>query len=123
MSRQLRLELKQPPSYRREDFVISGTNAEAVRALDAWPNWHGGVLALTGPEGSGKTHLARAWMLQTGAVELSPDKHVGDLNGLRGRSMLLETAESAESETLFHLINMAAHDGGGLLLTSRAPPS
>ena len=46
MNRQLRLELRRAPSHRREEFIVSASNAEAVRALDAWPGWHGGVLAL-----------------------------------------------------------------------------
>ena len=37
--------------------------------------------------------------------------------------MVLEDAELAPSETLFHLINMAGQAGGGLLLTSHLAPA
>jgi chromosomal replication initiation ATPase DnaA len=117
---QLRLALDRAPSYRREDFVISGGNAAAVAAVDAWPAWPGGRLALIGPEGSGKTHLARAWAARSGAAILG-DGEV-DVSTLRGRPLLVEDADRRPAdETLFHLINMA--DGGAsLLITGRAEP-
>jgi chromosomal replication initiation ATPase DnaA len=121
--RQLRLMLQRPPSWKREDFVVSACNAEAVRAVDAWPAWHGGTLALVGPPETGKTHLARAWAERAGAVELDPAHPPSRLADLNGRPVVVENAERTEPETLFHLINMAAEPGGGLLLTSRQRPT
>lgn len=115
--------LQRPPSWKREDFVVSACNAEAVRAVDAWPVWHGGTLALVGPAETGKTHLARAWAERAGAVELDPAHPPSRLAGLNGRPVFVENAERTEPETLFHLINMAAEPGGGLLLTSRDRPT
>jgi chromosomal replication initiation ATPase DnaA len=122
---QLRLELRRPTVYRRESFIVSPTNADAVRAVDAWPVWHGGCLALIGPEGSGKTHLARAWAKRAGATVLAADKAASteELAALQGRPILIEDADGGVAdETLFHIINMAGADGGGLLLTARAAP-
>ncbi len=119
MARQLRLRLKRPATFDRADFVLSETNREAISALDAWPAWHGGCLALVGPAGAGKTHLARDWACRAGALVLEPSKV--DFGAVEGKPVLMEDAEKAEAETLFHLINMAGA-GGGLLLTSRRRP-
>ena len=119
MTRQLRLKLKRPASFARADFVLSETNREAVKALDDWPAWHGGCLAMVGPEGSGKTHLAREWATRVGAKIFQPN--FVDVAAAHGGPVMMEDADQAGDEALFHLINMAAA-GGGLLLTSRNHP-
>jgi len=119
VARQLRLKLRRPASYARADFIFSETNREALKALDDWPGWHGGCLTLVGPEGSGKTHLAMEWATRVGATVLKPT--CTDLAQAYDAPVLMEDAEQAHPETLFHLINIAGA-GGGLLLTSRLHP-
>lgn len=102
--------------------MTSPTNSEALRSLDSWPSWHGGCLALIGPAGVGKSHLAREWAARVDAVAPTR-KEPADLASLPGRPVLLENADSwVTDEAMFHLINMAAQHGGSLLLTSRTPP-
>ncbi len=118
--KQLRLSLKRAPSHAREDFIASASNAAAIAAVDAWPAWPGGCLALVGPEGSGKSHLARAWASRVGAAIPAPGRI--DVSALRGRAVLVEDADRrAMDETLFHLINRA-DAGASLLLTARMTP-
>lgn len=122
MARQLRLTLRRPPSFRRDDFVQGPSNLHALERLDAWPNWHLGCLALYGPEGVGKTHLARAWADAAGAVVL--DRETPDLAAAAGRPVLVEDVDRGiDDEALFHLINMAGREGAGLLLTARTAPA
>jgi chromosomal replication initiation ATPase DnaA len=121
MARQLRLRLGRPASYARDEFVHGPSNAEATRAVDAWPRWHGGCLVLAGPEGVGKTHLAQAWAENVGATILdraAPDVAAAE----RGPALLEEADRGTPDEALFHLINLAARKGGGLLMTARTPP-
>jgi len=121
MARQLRLSLKKALPQTREVFVAGPSNAEARAALDAWPRWAGGCLALTGPEGVGKTHLAQAWAEAAGAVTL--DRAEPDVPAAAGRPALLEDVDQGcDDEALFHLINQAALAGASLLLTARVAP-
>lgn len=120
MGRQLRLDLDRASTYDRAEFIASPANEDALRLLDGWPQWHGRVLALVGPAGSGKTHLACSWAGATGAFEWNARSELADV---AGRPVLLEDADRGfDAEALFHLINMAAA-GGGLLLTARSAPS
>lgn len=119
-ARQLRLPLERAPSHAREDFIASASNAAAIAAVDAWPAWPGRCLALVGPAGSGKSHLAEAWASLAGAAIPAPGEI--DVAALRGRAVLIEDADRrATGEALFHLINRA-DPGASLLLTARAPP-
>ncbi len=121
MARQLRLKLRRPASHAREDFVQSPANADAVRALDAWPDWPGHALALVGPAGSGKSHLARGWAQAIGAAVFEPGL---DLAALEGQPVLFEDVDRRmDEEALFHLFNMAGMPGGGLLMTARKLPA
>lgn len=117
------LGLEAPPALTRDAFVESASNADAVRALDAWPDGLGHVLALSGPALSGKTHLVTAWAERTGALLLTGEEAaLADLTALEGRLIAVDDAYRVDDETLFHLINLAGAQGAGLLLVSRQPP-
>jgi chromosomal replication initiation ATPase DnaA len=120
LGRQLRLTLDHPAEYDRARFVLAPSNRDATLTLDSWPGPEGGVLALIGPEGSGKTHLATAWALRVGAVVLSPEDLEGALPPMT--PLVLEDADRIEhGEAFFHLLNRAG-PGSCLLLTGRAAP-
>ncbi len=117
----MRLALDPSPSHAPGEFIVSESNAAAVAAVEAWPAWPGGRLALIGPEGSGKTHLARVWAERVGAMVLEWDDP--DLGSVGDRPVLLEDADRrGADEPLFHLINMA-DAGTSLLITGRETPS
>src|SRR3954470_14371724 len=87
MVKQLTFDLAlPPPTFAREDFVPSGGNREALAWLDRWPDWPAPALALNGPAGSGKTHLARIWAARANAAVLDAadleGKSVPDLTAL-----------------------------------------
>jgi chromosomal replication initiation ATPase DnaA len=119
VAQQLRLDLRSEPPKGAEDFVVSPSNLDAVRMVEAWPHWRAGCLVLVGPADCGKTHLAGVWRERVGAVEAAAQP----LAALVGRPVLMEDADGGfDDERLFHLIEMAAQSGGGLLLTARRPP-
>ena len=118
-----RLDLKREISHRRDDFVVGPANEAAVQALDAWPDWLGKILMLVGPEGSGKTHLARVWALAVrGHFLCDVEAELADLHTLEGSPVAVDDADKVDDETLFHLINQAGAEGGSLLLTARTRP-
>jgi len=120
MAQQLRLSLTQPIRQGREDFVAGPSNAQAVAAVDAWPRWPGGCLVLVGPEGAGKSHLARTWAEEARARVL--DREAPELATAGGAVLLEDVDRGAPDEALFHLINLAGRGGGGLLMTARSRP-
>lgn len=122
MARQLRLSLGRPAAFSRDEFVVGPSNAHAAAIVDAWPAWPGHALAIVGPEGCGKTHLAQAWAARHGAAVL--DRARIDLDAAaRGPVLVEDVDQGVADEPLFHLINLAPRDGGGLLLTARKPPA
>jgi chromosomal replication initiation ATPase DnaA len=52
------LPLPERVSLNRDDYFIASSNRAALDAVERWPAWPGGLLAVIGPDGAGKTHLA-----------------------------------------------------------------
>jgi chromosomal replication initiation ATPase DnaA len=113
----LRLDLEHRPSHARASFVISASNQAAVAAVDAWPLWPGGKLALIGPAGTGKTHLARAWAAKAGARIVETE----EVPGAAGPLLIEDADRHVAEDLLFHLVNRA-DSGATLLITGRTPP-
>lgn len=118
-----------PPTYSREDFVAAGGNREALAWIDRWPDWPAPALALSGPVGCGKTHLARIWAARADAVAIEgrdlEGKSVADLSDMAAASpaIVVEGADHAPERALFHLYNLLRERGGHMLLTSALPPA
>ena len=66
MPRQLTFDLPVRTALGRDDFFVSEANADAVAKIEGWRDWPQGKLALGGPAGSGKTHLAHVWAEMVG---------------------------------------------------------
>jgi chromosomal replication initiation ATPase DnaA len=113
----------------RDDFILSDSNAAAARIVAAPRCWPGGRLALIGPEGSGKTHLARCFMAETGAACVeAPALRDPDVPALLASGgVAVESADrlaAPEAErALFHLMNFAAAEEKPILLTGREAPA
>jgi chromosomal replication initiation ATPase DnaA len=124
--RQLALALDHAESYAREDFLSGPSNEAALALIDSWPDWPARAVALVGPEGSGKTHLATIWAAMAGA-RVTSGRHLGDVDlpsALATGALVIEDAAALEDEpTLFHLINLAREEGAFLLFTARTVPS
>ena len=125
--RQLVLALDHAESFAREDFLAGPSNASALALIDRWPDWPARVMALVGPEGSGKTHLASIWAEAAGARVLSA-KLLGHTDlpaALATGALVLEDLEPAglDERALFHLLNLAREQAAFMLITARAAPA
>lgn len=131
----LALVLPRRRAMGRADFIETPANAEAAALIAAWRGWPERRLALCGPEGAGKTHLAHVFMAESGAATVAArDLTAADAPGLVARGAAVvedvdriadlppDRAPGAEA-ALFHLMNLAAAEGCALLMTGRAPPA
>ncbi len=130
MSRQLTFDLPVRTARDRADFFVSPANAAAVTMVSDDGRWPSGKLALTGPPGSGKTHLVHVWASETGAeVVAASDIAAEEIPALAARNRVaVEDIEAlaghADRETaLFHLHNLLLATGGRLLVTGVSAPA
>ena len=122
--RQLVLALDHAVSFAREHFLAGPSNAAALTLIDRWPDWPAQVMALIGPEGSGKSHLAAIWAETAGARVLAAklltqtDLPAAFATG----ALVVEDLEPAglDERALFHLLNLAREEGAYMLLTARS---
>ena len=126
-SLQLVLSLPHAESFAREDFIAGPSNAAALSLIDRWPDWPDRVVALIGPEGSGKSHLASIWAEKSGARILSGRTLAGaDLVGaLSTGALVIENLVPPQMDevALFHLLNLVREERVDLLITSRSLPT
>ncbi len=102
------------------------SNATALALIDAWPDWSAHAIALVGPEGSGKTHLATIWAAAAGARVVS-GRTLAEIDVpaalATGALVIEDAAASADERALFHLINLAREERAYVLFTARSAPS
>lgn len=125
--RQLALALPHVESLSRDDFLEGPANAAALDLVDRWPDWPSRVMALVGPEGSGKSHLAAIWAEAAGARSVAAHALTAATvpAALTTGVLVLEDLDPAtiDQSALFHLLNLAREDQAHVLMTARMPPS
>lgn len=126
---QIPLDLSHEPSVKREDLVESRSNAMAISMIDAWPDWPGYAVVLAGPVGSGKTHIASAWVSMAGGQICDAADVAGQLANLQehlaqGSNIVIEDAGpgAVDDAAFFHLLNSVRQAGRHCLITSRSWP-
>lgn len=124
--RQLVLDLPYREALEAQDFLVSGSNEAAIELIDRWPDWPHPAAIVTGPEGSGKSHLANVWRHKVGAGLLNApgvvDEAVAGLGAMT--RIVVEDVDRglADERALFHLLNLARENRMSVLLTARAAP-
>ncbi len=129
--RQLALDFPVRPALTGDDFLVAPSNEEAIRWLDAWPDWPAPWVSVHGPGGAGKTHLVQVFLARTGGRALTPGSLDDAARALIGggavQTFALDGVErflAEDGETaLFHLYNVCRETGGHVLATASDAPS
>jgi chromosomal replication initiation ATPase DnaA len=124
--RQLVFDLPYREALEAEDFLVSASNAAAIELIDRWPDWPHPAAIVSGPEGSGKSHLANVWRLKVGAGLLHApqvvDEAIANLGDMK--RVVVEDVDRGlgDERALFHLLNLARENRMSVLLTARSAP-
>jgi chromosomal replication initiation ATPase DnaA len=125
--RQLAFALPHAESLSRDNFLEGPANAAALALVDSWPDWPNRIMLLTGPEGSGKSHLAAVWAEEAGARSTTAHALTATFvpGALATGALVVEdlNAQSFDERALFHLMNLAREDQAFVLITARVPPA
>jgi hypothetical protein len=100
---QFGLPLDWPANENEQDFIRSQANFVATRHLERLSLWPLMATILTGPRKSGRSFMGRLFAAKTGG-------------------MLIDNAEQADEEDIFHAWNRAQSDRRPLLIIADAPP-
>ena len=108
-------------------LVLSEANRDAANLLTGWRTWPNGALALTGPQGSGKTHLALAWALEAGARQITPSASPDDAAAIfreSGGRLFIDDADGERDDPMFwRVLDLARTEGGAVLLVGGDSPA
>lgn len=130
-TRQYPLPLPHREAMGADDFMVTGSNQEALSWLDKWPDWSSHCSVIVGPSGSGKTHLAHVWQNRSKARAIT----IYDMTAYasaaltkNNQTLLLDDADKVAGkgeyeEALFHLYNHVREIQGSLLLTAQRAPA
>lgn len=124
MAEQMTFDLPPDVARKREDFFTSPSNERAVTALTEWEAWPDARMALIGPEGAGKSHLAGIWARDAGATVVEAGALAGmNLDTACSGPLCIEDADRAGAdEPVLHAYNLMAERRFALLLTARDAP-
>ena len=126
LPRQLALALPHAENFSRDDFLTGASNQAALSMVERWPDWPDRALAIVGPEGAGKSHLAVIWADIAGARRVSA-RILGEINlpaAFATGALVIEDADGQPDErALFHLLNLMRQQEAFVLMTARTPPA
>jgi chromosomal replication initiation ATPase DnaA len=108
-------------------LVVAEANRDAARLLTDWRAWPNGALALVGPPGAGKTHLALAWAVETGARQVSPKADLDDAAAIfreaDGRLFFDDADGERDEAMLWRVLDLARTEAGAVLVVGANAPS
>jgi len=111
------------PALTAETFIQAPCNEQAFRFIRRWPDWPARAVALYGPPGCGKSHLAAIWRQAADAEITKARDLASDESG--AAAFVVEDLDSDQPDADRDRILLALFErpGAWLLLTARTPPA
>jgi hypothetical protein len=100
---QFDLPLPKPVSARPEEFLVGSSNARAVHGIEHWGAWPVMTALLVGPRKSGRSMLARLFVVESGGT-------------------MIDDADRGSETELFHAWNRSQAERRPLLMVADLPP-
>lgn len=123
MSLQLPLDLESADRYSRDHFIATTELAAMMGVLLHPYQWLNPHMILLGPAGSGKTHLGHIFADNAHGRFLTAEETFSiDPTGLELVAYVVDDAEKASEEMLFHLCNHVQKSGKQLVLLAENQP-
>ncbi|MDV6329479.1 DnaA ATPase domain-containing protein [Asticcacaulis sp. 201] len=123
MSTQLPLDLEAADRFSRDNFIATTELAALMGVLLHRDQWLSPHLILLGPEGSGKTHLGHIFAeTSQGRFLTADDTYALDHGTLENVTYVVDDAENASEEALFHLCNHVQKTAKQLVLLTENQP-
>lgn len=99
--------------------VISSSNKAAADLVQSWRRWPRGAAVLTGPAGSGRTHLARVWAeaAEAQAWDGVEPPHEA-FRRLLGKVLIDDADRIQDEEALVRFFDLAGERGGAVLVVT-----
>ncbi|RTK92733.1 MAG: hypothetical protein EKK61_02975 [Rickettsiales bacterium] len=119
---------KTEDSHNQNEFIISSSNIVAHGLIDSWPNLWGvnpypKALILKGPKSSGKTFLAKKWVVKSGAKTLQKNHELTEDTLINHLAFIIEDFDSSwHEEKVLHYFNSINENDRYLLITTTQIP-
>ncbi|MBU6407017.1 MAG: hypothetical protein KGS44_07760 [Alphaproteobacteria bacterium] len=99
--------------------VVSSSNKAAADLLQRWRRWPRGSAVLSGPAGSGRTHLAQVWATAAEAHAWDHAEPAHEVFQRFSGKVLIDDADHvADEEALVRFFDLAGERGGAVLLVT-----
>lgn len=123
MTTQLALDFPPaPPRYRRDDFIAVGAAASALAAADVFAASSESALAICGPAGAGKTHLAHILAEALGCAVAALADAVGRPVAPGAAQVADDADRGADPKEFLAFLEAVRERGGRLILAGRGDP-
>lgn len=120
---QLVLAFTRQTSFKADDFIPMGCNADALEALQKLQNEGHGILYVYGAAGVGKSHFLHLAASRLNIPYLTPETLPEDpTTCLKAVVDMVDEADKNAQEKLFHLFNHIQNQHGLLILAGRPAP-